>query len=226
MIKRALLAVGVLTFAVLLARWFEEGEYYDPIRGRRHCAAPPSAIKDWAYTNRTRQPVDLVNLDRWLRQHPNQVNRLFGAFCASPLHMAARFGREDVAELLLNRGADVHVRDEPAGSTALHLAALHGHIAVATVLVTRSADVRAATKFGRTPLHDAAFGVGGTSDLEGRLAVARLLISHGADINARERGSGRTPLDDAIGAASDRKSGQRMTELLLEAGAAPRTTGS
>jgi hypothetical protein len=33
MIHKPLLAVGALIFAVLLARWFEEGDYYDPVRG-------------------------------------------------------------------------------------------------------------------------------------------------------------------------------------------------
>ena len=42
MIYRASLAVAALMFAVLMARWFERGEYVDPVRRRRHCAAPPS----------------------------------------------------------------------------------------------------------------------------------------------------------------------------------------
>jgi ankyrin repeat protein len=226
MTHKALLAIAALVFAVLLARWFEEGDYYDPVRGRHHCAAPPSAIKDWSYTGRAGQSSDLANLDRWLQRHPDQMNRLFGAFCRTPLHTAARFGREDLAERLIAAGADVRTPDEPGGNTALHLAAQYGHAAVATVLVARGTDVNAATKHGRTPLHDAAFGLGGTSDLEGRLAVARLLISHGANVNARERGSGRTPLDNAASISGNRADGEQMTELLLAAGADARTADS
>ena len=60
------------------------------------------------------------------------------------------------------------------------MAAQYGQAAIATVLVARGADVNAATRFGRTPLHEAVDGLAGTSDLEGRLAVATLLISRGA----------------------------------------------
>jgi hypothetical protein len=56
--------------------------------------------------------------------------------------------------------------------------------------------------------------------------VAKLLIAHGANVNARERGSGRTPLDDAVAASVNRDNSQRMTELLLAAGVDPRTGGS
>jgi ankyrin repeat protein len=221
MIYKASLAVGALIFAVLLARWIEEGDYYHPITQRHHCGAWPSPIKDWSYTGRTRQPGDLANLDRWLQQHGGDVNRLFGPFCLSPLHAAARFGREDLAALLISRGADVRTVDEPAGNTALHLAAQYGHAAVATALVARDADVNAATRFGRTPLHDAASGLGATSDLEGRLEVARLLIARGADVNARQGASGRTPLDEAAASSNNRVNTERMTALLLAAGGRP-----
>lgn len=224
--RLALFAVGAFVFAILLARWFEEGDYYDPVRGRHHCAAPPSAIKDWSYTSRERRPGDLANLNRWLEQHSDQVNRLFGAFCLTPLHTAARFGREDLAERLIVTGADVRTPDEPGGNTALHLAAQYGHAAVATVLVARGADVNAANRHGRTPLHDAVSGLAGTSDLEGRVEVAKLLISHGANLNARERGSGRTPLDNAVNTSVNRVDSERMTELLLAAGADSRTADS
>ena len=226
MIQKTLLVGGLLIFAVLLARWFEEGDYYDPVRGRHHCAAPPSAIKDWSYTLRARKPSDLANLDRWLQRHPDQMNRLFGAFCLTPLHTAARFGRDDLAERLIAAGAEVRTPDEPGGNTALHVAAQYGQAAVATVLVARGADVNAANRHGRTPLHDAVSGLAGTSDLEGRIEVAKLLISRGANINARERGSGRTPLDNAASTSVNRVNSEPMTALLLAAGADTRTADS
>jgi ankyrin repeat protein len=219
MLFRALLALAGLIAAVLLARWFEEGDYYDPYYGRRHCAAAPAAVQSWSQNGRARQAADTANLEQWLKAHAEDVNHLYGAFCLTPLHTAARFGRDDLAELLITRGADVAAVDEPARNTALHVAAQYGNAAVAEVLVTRGADVNAPNKYGRTALHDAASGLAGTSDLQGRLAVARLLLSRGADINARERGSGRTPLDEATGPSSNRANGERMAELLLSAGA-------
>ena len=219
MTRRVVLAAVLLAFAILAARWMEGGDYYDPLRGRRHCAAPPSAIKDWSSTGRTRRPTDSTNLSRWLQQNPDEVNRLFGPFCQAPLHLAARFGREDLAELLIARGADVRAADEPAGQTALHLAAQYGQAAVAATLVARGADVNARTKGGRTPLHDAAFGLAGTSDIEGRVEIVQLLLGQGADVNARERWSNRTPLDDAEGTASiNQGNSERMAGLLRAAG--------
>lgn len=217
--RMGLIVAFALVLAVLSARWFEEGDYYDPVRGRRHCSAPPAAIQDWSYTGRTRRPTDPINLDRWLEQNADQVNRLFGAFCLAPLHTAARFGREDLAELLIARGADVDTRAEPAGDTALHLAAQYGQAGVATVLIARGARVNATTKFGRTPLHDAVFGLAGTSDLEGRVTVAKLLLARGADINAREHGSNRTPLDNALADSMNPDNRERMSQLLRAAGA-------
>jgi ankyrin repeat protein len=217
--RMGLATAAALVLLVLSARCFEEGDYYDPVSGRRHCGAPPSAIKDWSSTNRTRRPTDRINLDSWLQRNGDQVNRLFGAFCLAPLHSAARFGREDLAELLIVRGADVHTPAEPAGDTALHLAAQYGHVGVATILIARGARVNATTKFGRTPLHDAVSGLAGTSDLDGRVDVARLLLARGADVNARERGSNRTPLDNALADSMNPDNRERMSQLLRVAGA-------
>jgi ankyrin repeat protein len=219
MLFRGFLAIAGLIAAVLLARWFEEGDYYDPYNGRRHCAAPPAAIAAWSQTGRARQARDAAGLQQWLSEHGDDVNQLYGAFCSTPLHTAARFGRDDLTELLITHGADLGAGDGPARNTALHIAAQYGNVTVARVLVARGANVDAPNKYGRTPLHDAVSGLAGTSDLEGRLQVARLLLSRGADINARERGSGRTPIDEAAGASNNRANRDRMTELLLSAGA-------
>jgi ankyrin repeat protein len=212
------LIVAGLAFAILAARWFEEGDYYDPVRGRRHCRAAPAAVKDWSYTNRERKPTDRANLDRWLEQNPDQVNQLFGPFCHSALHVAARFGREDLTERLIARGADVQSGAEPNSDTPLHLAAQYGSLNAATVLIARGADVNATTRFGRTPLHDAVYGLAGTSDLEGRVAVVKLLLSRGADVNARERGSKFTPLHYALANSVNPANSERMAQVLREAG--------
>src|SRR5262245_7903981 len=226
MLFRGLLAIAGLIATLLLAQWFEHGEYYDPWSGRRHCAAEPAEIAAWAQNYRARQATDAANLAQWLNGHAGDVNHLYGAFCQTPLHTAARFGRDDLAELLIARGADSGTGDAPARNTALHLAAQYGNVDVARVLVTRGANVNAPNRYGRTALHDAVAGLEAPSNLEGRIQVARFLLSRGADINARETGSGRTPLDEATGPSDNRANGERMTELLLSAGASPRTVAS
>ena len=217
MLQRALLAAAALVFAIMLAEFLEGGDYFDPARGRRHCATAPKAIERWSYTSRTRRPEDQAGLEQWLQKDPDQVDQLFGAFCHSALHTAARFGREDLAVFLITRGGNTNVGTDPNGETPLHLAAQYGHASVAAVLVSRGADVNAATSFGRTPLHDAAFGQAGTSDVDGRVEVAKLLISRGANVNARERGSGRTPLDQMTSTENQ----ERLAALLIGAGASP-----
>ena len=226
MLPRAILAIVALAAAILMARFFEAGDYYDSYRGRRHCAAPPEDIQRWSYTNRARRPEDQAGLEQWLGKHPGDVNQLFGAFCHSALHSAARFGRQDLAALIIARGANVNVGTEPRGETPLHLAAQYGQASVAAVLVDRGADVNAATTFGRTPLHEAASGLAGTSDVDGRVEVAKLLIARGANVNARQRGNGFTPLDETTGGTATSGANERLNRLLLEAGANPRTVTS
>ena len=88
----------------------------------------------------------------------------------TPLHWAAIRGYKDVAELLIDKGADVNAKDifpeedDPHDDrTPLHWAAIEGHTDVAKLLIDNGADVNAKdtpfyslTENGRTPLHEAA----------------------------------------------------------------------
>ena len=69
----------------------------------------------------------------------------------TPLHVAARRGHANVAEVLLACGADVNARSD-SDLTALHWAAARGSAQVVRVLLSHKADP--ATKGGddRTPL--------------------------------------------------------------------------
>ena len=73
----------------------------------------------------------------------------------TPLHMAARFGQSQVAELLIAEGADVNAKNDE-GKTALHEAAVNGHKEIAQLLIAKGADVNAKVasgpKQGLTPL--------------------------------------------------------------------------
>ena len=57
-----------------------------------------------------------------------------------PLHIAALYGKTKVAELLLNRGANVQQRDD-GNRTALHGAAFLGRVGVVRLLLDRGIDV-------------------------------------------------------------------------------------
>ncbi|PIK47733.1 putative ankyrin repeat domain-containing protein 12 [Apostichopus japonicus] len=71
------------------------------------------------------------------------------------LHLAAIKGDIQVAESLINQGADVNAQDY-AGWTALHEACNHGHSELTDLLLTAGAFVNALGSDDYTPLHDAA----------------------------------------------------------------------
>jgi uncharacterized protein len=74
----------------------------------------------------------------------------------TPLHLAAFFGHEAAARLLIAGGADVNARSRSErfarSNTPLHAAAANRQTAVAELLVTHGADVNARDGSGFTPL--------------------------------------------------------------------------
>src|SRR5205814_487279 len=92
------------------------------------------------------------------------------------LALAATAGRDDMAALLLERGADVNRRSSE-GATALHAAAGQGHAATVRLLLNAGAEARAANDRGVTPLHVAA--------MRGHREAAAALLEAGADPNPR-----------------------------------------
>lgn len=97
----------------------------------------------------------------------------------TPLHLAAFFGHDAIADVLIARGAPLDMLSTNATrNTPLH-AALAGATSAALVarLVDAGADVTARGETGITPLHVAAS--------RGNAALCVLLIAHGADVSAR-----------------------------------------
>ena len=83
--------------------------------------------------------------------------------------VACTEGHGDVAEYLLQQGADLNYRDADGRST-LYVLALENHLDTATFLLTHGAHVEAADLEGRTPLHVAAW--------QGHFAMVTLLLKH------------------------------------------------
>ena len=105
----------------------------------------------------------------------------------TPLHLAAFFGHDAIADILIARGAPLDMlSSNSTRNTALH-AALAGATSAALVarLVNAGANVNARGETGITPLHLAAS--------RGDAAICELLIAHGADVTAR--------MDDGVTAA-------------------------
>ena len=70
----------------------------------------------------------------------------------TPLDEAAGWGRKDIVELLIAKGADVNAKFDDDGSTPLHLSAWKGHFETAELLIAADADVNAKDNNGETPL--------------------------------------------------------------------------
>ncbi|KAJ7636552.1 ankyrin repeat-containing domain protein, partial [Roridomyces roridus] len=73
----------------------------------------------------------------------------------TPLHLALANGHADVAMLLIEKGADINVKDDD-GSTPLHVALAKGHADVAKLLIERGANISLCTYDLCSPLRGSA----------------------------------------------------------------------
>nr|XP_032525915.1 poly [ADP-ribose] polymerase tankyrase [Danaus plexippus plexippus] len=118
-----------------------------------------------------------------LLRHVSLTNMLY-RFRLIFSFIISRYNRLPLAQLLLQRGADVHAKDK-GGLVPLHNACSYGHYEVTELLVSAGAGVNAADLWRFTPLHEAA--------AKGKADIVRLLLKHGADPTRRNR-DGLTPL--------------------------------
>jgi len=103
---------------------------------------------------------------------------------STPLHCAAWKGHAEVAALLLERGADVHVENENDhwGGTPLHAAAHANNNAIVKLLLEHGADPAKVSRNGRTPLEE--------TTLHKATAAARVLkqaLEQGDSAGSREK---------------------------------------
>ncbi|XP_061565179.1 poly [ADP-ribose] polymerase tankyrase-2-like [Cololabis saira] len=125
---------------------------------------------------------------------------------STPLHFAAGFGRKEVVDLLLQKGANVHARDD-GGLVSLHNACSFGHAQVVSLLLRCGADANVRDNWNYTPLHEAA--------IKGKIDVCIVLLQHGAEPNTRNT-DGRTALDLAEPSAKAVLTGEYRKDELLE----------
>ncbi len=104
---------------------------------------------------------------------------------------AARFGRQNRIQQLLDGGADINAQGD-GESTALHQAARIQDLELCKFLIANGADVNAQDRRGQTPLFELfdrwAISPANIQWAEKRQAafpVLQLLLENGADVNAK-----------------------------------------
>lgn len=152
-------------------------------------ANPTLDVFDAATVGRTR------GLEELLAAEP-ELARSWSPDGFTPLHLAAYFGREDSARLLLERGADANVvaQHDTLEVAPLHSAAAGGHESIVQLLLEAGADPNARQPGGFTPLHSAA--------QNGDRESAELLLERGADPSATTD-EGKTAAQLAASAGHD-----------------------
>ncbi|WP_353284266.1 ankyrin repeat domain-containing protein [Wolbachia endosymbiont (group A) of Lasioglossum fulvicorne] len=107
-------------------------------------------------------------------------------YCKSSLHLAARLGKLEAVEGLLEKKANVNAQND-TGKTPLHVAAEHDHKEVVEALLkVEGINVNAQDGYGSTPLHLAA--------KMGHTEIVKDLLDKGANVNAEDE-EGNTPLE-------------------------------
>jgi len=114
---------------------------------------------------------------------------------------ALRQGRRDALAALLDRDPGLARQRGGEGRTLLLLAAQERDAEAVALLLAAGADPGEPQDDGWTPLHQAAYGEPPATEPGGQdpsLAVMELLLAAGADLGAEARGSGGTPLLQAL----------------------------
>lgn len=114
----------------------------------------------------------------------------------TPLHLAVFFNQNQIAEMLIEQGANVDaVSKNQQGVTPLHSALANRNVKIAKLLLHRGADPSVTSAAGYTPMHYVA-----TYDL---VEIGRILLDRKVDLDAKNA-DGRTPLDIAREKGSER----------------------
>ncbi|MGI8959925.1 MAG: ankyrin repeat domain-containing protein [Bryobacteraceae bacterium] len=148
----------------------------------------------------------------WLRAVTDEIDRdgsLLEAHSGdgwTALHLAAFFGHPDIANALLDRGADVNARSTNSmKNTPLRAAVAGSKVELMRLMLKRGADANAVQEGGWTALHAAV--------QSGNREMVELLLAHEAHVNTRAENN-QAALDLAL-----TKGHQEIAGLLEELGA-------
>lgn len=129
---------------------------------------------------------------------------IFDVTGRTPLMYSAFRDDTSIAEVILNKGADINFKDR-WGHTALMYAAKYGNANMVNYFLSKGADINVAGTDGETPVSAAAF--------DGNIDVLTKFLDYGADINIQDD-YGNTPLMKAA-----INGNQKALQMLIEYGA-------
>ena len=131
--------------------------------------------------------LDLVELLIKLAADPNvRVNNMNGN---SALIASTIFCNYEIADYLLNHGADVNIRDNYGNIPLTYCSSITGHADIAELLLQHGADVNIQNEVGATALM--------CSCVEGFIDIVELVLRYDADVNIRNNTNGMTALMDS-----------------------------
>jgi ankyrin repeat protein len=136
-----------------------------------------------------------------------------------PLHIACEYGKVDIANFLIDKGADVNAMDNANYSPLIRACLFRDHqdLALLQRLIDKGADVNWLGGYnGNTALHFAAH--------RGGLDVAKLLIENGADVNIFDKYNGTIESGSISGtvlqvAINNSNPNEAMAKMFVESGA-------
>ncbi len=129
---------------------------------------------------------------------------IFDVTGRTPLMYSAFRDDTSIAEVIINKGADINFKDR-WGHTALMYAAKYGNANMVNYFLSKGADINVAGTDGETPVSAAAF--------DGNVEVLTKFLDYGADINIQDD-YGNTPLMKAA-----INGNQKALGVLIEYGA-------
>jgi uncharacterized protein len=112
----------------------------------------------------------------------------------SALHASCVSNAVDAAELLINNGIDVNLRDNLTGATALHYCSVYNYFEIAKMIIDHGGRLDIADNYGNQPLWTAVFNVKGKQE---RFPLVEMYLMHGSDKNHKNNAN-RSPLDFAM----------------------------
>ena len=123
-----------------------------------------------------------------LIENGTDVNQNVDNFQTSPLHIAAKEGLDEIAEILIQNGAKLNAKDD-LNLTPLHYAVIGNHLSTVKILVKNGCDLDSSNNLFQSPLFEAVS--------RGFLVIAEFLVENGANVEKLDK-NGSTLFLEAV----------------------------